>query len=193
MIEVFVHCRTGSLENTEQALGQVEKVHCRTGSLEMQAGEYRVYIKVHCRTGSLEITHKASHKVTFGSLPHRQLRKTLTWCQVMWVSSLPHRQLRKLKTVPPSFSAGSLPHRQLRNDVGVEESVSLCSLPHRQFRNGRLKPSPRLVGLLPSGFWTLALQKRDNFIQTNIEKHILYFKNELAQYGQVYRFGFKKE
>jgi len=28
--------------------------------------------------------------------------------------------------------------------------------------------------------------------QTNIEKHILYFKNELAQYGEVYRVGFKK-
>ncbi len=53
-----VHCRTGSLETSNNTRNYFIYVHCRTGSLEKEA-EYRKLAKsVHCRTGSLEINRK---------------------------------------------------------------------------------------------------------------------------------------
>ncbi len=50
----YVHCRTGSLENIEQAHLIQGNVHCRTGSLEKWWTPEPQHQQVHCRTGSLE-------------------------------------------------------------------------------------------------------------------------------------------
>ena len=52
---VSVHCRTGSLENFNDAIQSYFSVHCRTGSLESRRPTNETCIYVHCRTGSLEI------------------------------------------------------------------------------------------------------------------------------------------
>ncbi len=51
---INVHCRTGSLENSNGGAWLYSRVHCRTGSLEIQVPVPRPGRLVHCRTGSLE-------------------------------------------------------------------------------------------------------------------------------------------
>ena len=50
-----------------------------------------------------------------GSLPHRQLRKSMSERIGTRWRSLPHRQLRNPNALESKTDEGSLPHRQLRN------------------------------------------------------------------------------
>ena len=49
-----VHCRIGSLENTNVPLKSFRFVHCRIGSLESTYSGQGTVARVHCRIGSLE-------------------------------------------------------------------------------------------------------------------------------------------
>ena len=88
------HCRIGSLEIKANNGGNLPHDHCRIGSLEMADGHCRNPVDDHCRIGSLEILYclifcplfdhcrigsletriDNTFKISFGSLPHRQLR-----------------------------------------------------------------------------------------------------------------------
>ena len=69
------HCRIGSLEIVEWALGRNIHDHCRIGSLEMFKAEIGIVVD--------------------RSLPHRQLRNGTELVIRAKAGSLPHRQLRK--------------------------------------------------------------------------------------------------
>ena len=58
-----VHCRTGSVENTDASVLSARVVHCRTGSLENLHIYIKTVDKVHCRAGSLE-TPNEQHRQT---------------------------------------------------------------------------------------------------------------------------------
>ncbi|SGY92542.1 Putative uncharacterized protein [Moritella viscosa] len=58
---MFVHCRTGSLENKVYRHGRTRHVYCRTGSLEMMALRVCNHQQVHCRIGSLVIVYCYEH------------------------------------------------------------------------------------------------------------------------------------
>ena len=73
-VKIIVHCRIGSLEETEQLNVPYGTVHCRIGSLEVQCTVSVCLVLVHCRIGSLEAKRSNTHALTLGSLPHRQLR-----------------------------------------------------------------------------------------------------------------------
>ena len=53
--ELLAHCRTGSLEMSDDAPLPEWLAHCRTGSLEKLAETGSITTTAHCRTGSLEI------------------------------------------------------------------------------------------------------------------------------------------
>ena len=54
MLLIWVHCRTGSLEDKIEAEAGDLPVHCSTGSLEGGGNLQEDLQIVHCRIGSLE-------------------------------------------------------------------------------------------------------------------------------------------
>ena len=62
-VDLPVHCRTGSSENSWVSLMLPSGVHCRTGSSETRLPESAVPGCVHCRTGSSENRHRPARNV----------------------------------------------------------------------------------------------------------------------------------
>ncbi len=53
-VNLCIHCRAGSLENTAARVLALFIIHCRAGSLESWDLIQNLQAPVHCRTGSLE-------------------------------------------------------------------------------------------------------------------------------------------
>ena len=60
MIDRYVNCRIGSLENISASCLRLLLVNCRIGSLENKYHQTHILIFVNCRIGSLETQPTAS-------------------------------------------------------------------------------------------------------------------------------------